>query len=380
MKYKQISKTLSILRNLSFLFLFAFIFLAKPVHAADYSITLSPTPGSTLGTSSYTFESGSHPQITISVSGPTERLYNIYDLYIMNGGSEFKKHGGDKTKVFNSPYTWDLCAGNQDFTNGNITIILRGTGLASLPSVTNDLATTSFVIASYKGGCAASSSEIVPNASDLAISGISGGQASVTVSVSASNLTAYTSGNQFHLLVDGVDKTADYKLSGGAMTFTWDASGSAAGAHTLNARFQSGSTGSLVTGADFIAYKNNDNTVTTTSKDGVTPPDSGGSGGSGSLSPISFSVPDLSTLKGKTGSEIIVWLAKTVIDLFIIIASLLAGIAFIVSGIQYGLSFGDAAKAEKAKKNLVWASIGVAIMISSITVITIVSRLVNYIQ
>lgn len=51
-----------------------------------------------------------------------------------------------------------------------------------------------------------------------------------------------------------------------------------------------------------------------------------------------------------------------VIDWILILAGGLAIIAVVYSGIMYITAGGDAAKAEKAKNNLVWAIIGVVII------------------
>jgi hypothetical protein len=372
--------------SLLFAVLLVSIQISSSALAADgYDLQLSPAPNtSVLGKDAYDFSGTSHPAIAITPTNSNGAPYSSYSLTIFNNGSEYTKKSGDASTIFNNAYNWDLCAGNRDNTFGEISVVLKGAPSIA-PNDFSEIARQTFMVLNYKSKCGATENEAVPTASDLSLSLISGdGLANVKVGLDKSKLSAFlptvSSKFKFFLQVDGSDKG----LFDNDLTKIWNASGSTDGAHRLTVQYQNSETSTVVNGDSLTLYKNKDATVTTTSKDGVTDDGTGNGNnnntGNGNLEPIKFDLPDFSRLKGLTGLDLMNGVFDLVISLIIIIVSMFAGVAYIFSGINYALSFGDQAKAEKAKKNLIWAVTGTVVALSALIILNVVSRVVNLIK
>ncbi len=110
-----------------------------------------------------------------------------------------------------------------------------------------------------------------------------------------------------------------------------------------------------------------------------------GSGGSTAapaiapFTPFSFVLPDFSKLTGISVGLLSGTFWGIIIQYFLVAASLFATVAVIWSGIAYSLSFGDQAKAEKAKKTFMWAIVGVVVLLMSVAIIGIVSRIAHFV-
>lgn len=178
---------------------------------------------------------------------------------------------------------------------------------------------------------------------------------------------------------------------------TWDSSGSASGAH----KFQVRSTASGLPEIDSQEFTVNigaGGTQGNTNGNGGSGNTGGGGGGggvgqgtggtsdsinnlsNGALAKINFSVPTIGFLSGKTGTDLIKAAFVLILDYLLILASLTAVVVVVWNGINYGLSFGDSAKAEKAKKGLMYAVYGIVAILLCIVFISIVSRIVNTIK
>lgn len=70
-------------------------------------------------------------------------------------------------------------------------------------------------------------------------------------------------------------------------------------------------------------------------------------------------------------------LVGAIIDWLLVFAGALAVIAIIYSGIMYITSSGDPAKAESAKKNLIWAIIGVVVISLALVIVNTVVEVVK---
>jgi hypothetical protein len=381
---KVITKLLSI-ASFTLATIFVSLLVANLAFAADgYGLQLSPTPNTTvLGKDAYDFSSTSHPAIAITPTNNGGAPYSSYSLTIFNNGGEYSKKSGDASSMINNAYIWDLCAGNRDNTFGEISVVLKGAPIIA-PNDFSEIARQTFMVLNYKSKCGATDDETVPTASDLSLSLISGnGLANVKVGLDKSKLSAFlpttSSKYKYFLQVDGSDKG----LFDNDLTKIWNASGSSDGAHRLTVQYQNSETNTVINSDPLTLYKNKDATVTTTSKDGVTDDGTGNGNNNtnnGNLEPIKFDLPDFSKLKGLTGIDLMNGVFDLVISLIIIIVSMFAGVAYIFSGINYALSFGDQAKAEKAKKNLVWAVTGTVVALSALIILNVVSRVVNLIK
>jgi hypothetical protein len=70
-------------------------------------------------------------------------------------------------------------------------------------------------------------------------------------------------------------------------------------------------------------------------------------------------------------------LVSAIIDWLLVLAGALAVIAIIYSGLMYITSGGDTAKAENAKKNLIWAIIGVVVIALALVIVNTVVNVVG---
>ena len=70
-------------------------------------------------------------------------------------------------------------------------------------------------------------------------------------------------------------------------------------------------------------------------------------------------------------------LIGAIIDWLLVFAGALAVIAIVYSGIMYITAGGDPAKAEAAKKNLIWAILGVIIIALALVIVSAVSSILS---
>lgn len=70
-------------------------------------------------------------------------------------------------------------------------------------------------------------------------------------------------------------------------------------------------------------------------------------------------------------------LISTIIEWLLGFAGALAVIAIVYSGIMYITAGGDPAKAETAKKNLIWAILGVVIIALALVIVSSVSNILS---
>ena len=85
----------------------------------------------------------------------------------------------------------------------------------------------------------------------------------------------------------------------------------------------------------------------------------------------------LSTSKGGTDADLntVFGLLATIIELALRLAGMVAFIFVLYASILYVTSFGDEAKAETAKKTLLWAIIGIGAVAISMFLVNMVDRM-----
>ncbi len=364
---------------------FLSIGIASAQGTSGYSFTYTPTAGDF---NQFNFANVSHPTLTILPKYNGTDFYPKYWLSIKNpndsstGNTDkfYDKTAWNRTDAefftFDPAYTWDLCKGNADQTSGYVTIRLEGEGSDHTTRTT--LLDEEIFITNYKDQCSATTNESAPTKSQLALTVGTSTSSSTDVKLSDPALSKFAPGSgssyQYRLFVDGSDK--GLFLNG--LSTSWDTSGTGTDDHSLMAQFRNTTTGTSVDGPPLTVTKGSTGTVTS-----LTPPPAPSPGGSTAMSPspelkeLIFDVPDLSFIRGQRGLVLRLALFNLIIKLVFMFASIFATISFLIAGISYSLSFGDATKAEKAKKALSMAAIGTVILLLSIVILTIVSRLIK---
>ena len=79
----------------------------------------------------------------------------------------------------------------------------------------------------------------------------------------------------------------------------------------------------------------------------------------------------------KSGITNLVQVVQTIINWLLIFGGALAVIAIVYSGILYITSGADATRAETAKKNLIWAIIGIVVILLAYMIINEIGRILG---
>ncbi len=349
---------------------------------ADYDLAISPEDiDDSLG-KVINVVGQSNPLVTFtpSYNGASSISYDTIELYIDGavGSRKFQWDNMEGKRSFSpATYQWDICAANggQPLAGGLYSIKLVGQDKNSSDTVVNE--DTLWDQARYlkeknQYTCGTTTS------SDVDMTFVENNQ-TLKHKIFLKTTIASADFNKYDVLLyhQAPNQTAavlgEYTAPTGVIE--WDSSQSAAGQH----QFYVQATPHPNTGLSLLRSPTLTREIDSQHK--VVTSGGGGSGGSGStLSPIKFlrfTVPDTSSLKGLTGDALRKALVELIIDLIITIVSIFAAIAVIWSGIIYALSFGDPAKAEKAKKNLTWAIIGLVIMLLTVVILSAVSRVLK---
>lgn len=373
------------------------IFIAFPVHAApelnQFSLEIKNLSSNTVNV-----EGLDYPTVDFYPKfAPSEMHYNIEFASVRLVVNDYVKKDwtGQENNTTFSPdsYSWDLCADNSGAPSGSgysidktFNIVLNGYMKGELKQYILGSPQSIKVKGKYTCGNPADTDFIFLDFSK----GSTNTNNTFTLATTFSDAELAEANYRFLLYqttpvgADGQPST-EVKTSFTGNKVTWDSSGSAKGVHKFVVRG--------TTFAPGYADLSSNEVSVTVGTNGTVDSSTGGQGGDGSgtgtgtgntgnatLDPIKFDLPDFSALKGLTGNALRFKLFDLIVSLIIIIVSMFAGIAFLYSGISYALSFGDQAKAEKAKKNLMWAALGIVVLSLSVIIINMVSRLVNTIK
>ncbi len=159
-------------------------------------------------------------------------------------------------------------------------------------------------------------------------------------------------------------------------TYTWDtqAAGSSPGYHYITVHILNTNTGDVVQPVKILLenhlayYLNAASEPTPTPSGGTISPSptntaSSGSFNLGNLGTFVFSIKNVKDTKS---------LIAIVINYMLSFMGLLAVVALLYSGVMYITAGADPAKAELAKKNILWAIIGIVIVLLSVTIVNFV--------
>ncbi len=331
------------------------------------------------------------PQIIVAVGTDGQAIgYDTLELWIDNSRKTHWDGVADTQVLSPSSYTWSMCAGNASPYNGAHTVTLHGKSavqpddvLASLTFYTSNIDSATICQAADSSGAptltlstASTTSNPKITTATLTIAGVDAsqfcGQNSVVLTVSPPE-------------VNNEKGTFCGPSSPTLQQVSWDSSGSAPGSYTLQAKSANQtSSGSNITSNRAQVTVQSDGSVTNTSGSaspaaGTTNPTTNAPS-SVSLGPLTFTVPNLSRLDGKSPADLAGQVINVLLEYILIVVSAFALFAFLYSGVMYGLSFGDAAKAEKAKKNLQWAVYGVIVVILSASLLGMISTLLHAIK
>lgn len=369
-------RPLTLLKIAGTVAVFSFFSLPLPQTHADggYQFRYDPAPPDAFN--QFNFSGVSHPvlKITPQIAGPD--TFTSYQLDITDrDGNPHQKTAwtpGNPTPPFTlDTYSWDLCRGNTDQTEGYRKIILKAGDTANLTEVYSE----EIFIVNYSGQCSPGNGENVPQASWMTLERAISGK-TVDFTLSNSNLSQFDPSHgpyEFKLYINGPSGATlkdNFSYSGGAFHATWDTSGTPAGDYSLFAQFKNTTTGTSVDGPTITIKVGSDGTPTD-------PGGGPGGGAGGSLDPLNFTLDNTSRISNAPKGLIFRVAYGIVIQYMIAIFSGFAMIAFVYSGIMYATSYGDPAKAEKAKKNLSWAVLGVVIMLIGATALVLISKLIK---
>ena len=91
-----------------------------------------------------------------------------------------------------------------------------------------------------------------------------------------------------------------------------------------------------------------------------------------SLSAVCSSNPPGSSTTSKSNADPISVKIASIIKIIVEVAGIIAVVVIIISGIRYALSTGDANKVNSAKNNLIYALIGLAVIVLADTIVSYV--------
>lgn len=354
-----------------------------------YSVQYTPEPVIDGGLTKFDFSGVSHPKIVIQPQYLGTDFFETYWLSIKNLDNTYDKTSWTRTDAeggrfdFNPAYTWDLCKGNGDHTSGYVTILLEGettTGIARRQLLSDEV-----FIVNYQNQCKPATGENVPPSDALALSIKSTAATQTVFTMTDSRLASFIPGTSgpyrysLYLLSGGNANDVlknDFAYTNGVFTATWDTNTSASdnGSFTFYTDFSNTGTGTHVTGPTLVVQKGAGGVTKSTAG---TPPPTATRGGTVTLGPLTFTVPDTSRLHNLSGLSLFVAARDIITEWLFIVASVLAVIALLYSGIMYELSLGDPAKAEKAKKNLGWAVAGIAVLFLMVVLFAILGNLLH---
>lgn len=276
-----------------------------------------------------------------------------------------------------STYGWDLCAGNDTSARGRYTLTLHGIDAfgGETQKASDEISIKGAFTCSDEAGGSTASLSI-----SIGFDGDNDKSAEVSLYLTDITESELCSTYTVQLKLKNPDVSKGEFCSPRSTTLksvTWDTSLTPKGTYQLYAvGLNRGSGGNIQSAPVSIEIKEN-GVIGSVGGGGGGGDPPGGGGTSADLKPIVFDVPDSSRLKGKYGADLIVALRTIILDYLLLIVSILAVIAILMSGLMYISSYGDPAKAEKAKKNLQWAIYGIVVVVLSLVLLTIVGQLLH---
>lgn len=328
-----------------------------------------------------------NPGFTIAETNPLIEFASV--RLLINNNLKNDWTGLERESNFNpSSYLWDLCRDNSGEPSGRGYSIDKTFNIALNGYMRGELTVYPLVSSTIKVKGNYTCGEQGPD--NIYLSFTKGSSTANNTFTLSSDMSDMDLANyDLYLYQTPPGGVADVKNKFTGNSVTWNSSGSAPGSHTFIVR-------GTTTNPAYTSNIESDPLSVVVGQNGAIDSSSGGldtnpnntehpGGSSGTIQPIKFELPSLDKLKGPdgkplVGNALVSALFDVIISLIITIVSMFAGVAFIYSGIAYALSFGDPAKAEKAKKNLMWASIGIAVLSLAVVIINIVSRLANAIR
>ncbi len=364
------------------LFVLSFSAFIPPARAdGSFSLSVQGTTNDPLLGKVINVDGQNKPIVTIvpSFSGP----FMGYDKMKLEINGSFKnawENTANATVFAPSTYGWSLCAGNDTSGQGEYTLVLYGIidAFSTSRQVASDKVNITGTPTCTTGGSTASLSITATKVSENAK------QVKVELGISNISESEFCSTNIVQLKLKPPDVSKGEFCAPGSTTIkpvTWDTTNTTKGTYKLYAVGLNQARGGNIRSTEVSVEIKGGGAVGSVGGSGGGDPGLGGGGTkSVELKPIIFDVPDSSRLKNKYGADLIVALRTIILDYLILIVSILAAIAIIISGLMYISSYGDPAKAEKAKKNLQWAIYGIVVVVLSLVLLTIVGQLLHKIK